>query len=458
MEQVKASDIAKLFGSCLDMDAQITDICTDSRQAAPGSLFVAIPGERVDGHDYVNTALEKGAGLALVERSGDYPPGRTILVKNTVKAMLELAAWYRTTVTPHVIAITGSVGKTTTKDMIAAVLSSAMPTIKTIGNQNNEIGAPRTILSIARNTQAAVIEMGMCGFGEIDELARAAKPEIGVITNVGVNHLEQLGSRENILKAKLELAENLPEGAPLLLCADNDLLEKVEIPRLSVIYYGLDSDRADLRGSITGGDNIHTTFTISWQGSSWNAVIPGTGRHLVQNALAAFWIGTRLGLSPEQAIAALSDYRPSGMRQKPVEKYGITIVEDCYNASPDSMAAALTTLGEFHCTGRRYAVLSDMLELGSMEQEGHLAAGRLAAKNKLDGLFVWGDCKELYAQGAMEAGIAVVEQFDEKSQIAERLIEILKPGDVVWFKASRGKRLEEALTGLYDLMDKRYSQ
>lgn len=452
MEPITVAQLSKVLGGNLASQELVTGICTDSREAGPGSLFVAIPGERVDGHDYVATALAKGAPLALVQRDGGYPAGKTLLVPDTVAAMLTLAAWYRTTKKLHLVAITGSVGKTTTKEMIAAVLSAQFRTIKTIGNQNNEIGMPRTLLSIGDDTQVAVVEMGMCGFGEIAALAKAAQPELGVITNVGVTHLEQLGSRANILKAKLELAEALPDGARLFLCADSDLLEQVTIPRLDVVYYGLESPKATLRGTITGGDNSHMEFRIDWQGQQWRAAIPGAGRHLVQNALAAFGVGVWLGMEPETVIAALGDYQPTGMRQHIVEKNGITFVEDCYNASPDSMAAALATLADFSCTGKRYALLSDMLELGSVAKEAHYHCGELAAQSKLDGLLLWGEYAETIAAGARDAGFFAVEVLPHKAELAPRLKKLLAAGDVVWVKASHGQKLEDVLEALYALL------
>ena len=453
MESIKVWEIAQALGLHSDSTAEVTAICTDSREAGEGSLFVAIPGERVDGHDYVNRALAQGAGVALVEHTGDFPPERTLLVENTVAAMGVLSAWYRRRFSLQVVGVTGSVGKTTTKDMIAAVLEAGFTTIKTQGNQNNQIGAPRTLFSIDSATQAAVVEMGMSGLGEIAALADAAQPQIGVITNVGINHLEYLGTRENILRAKLELADALPDGAPLFLCSDNDLLQGVEIPRLHVVYYGLDGGRAQLRGEITQDTGHATHFTIHWQGKSWQASVPGTGRHLVQNALAAFGVGVTLGLEPQTAIRALQNYQPSGMRQHMVEKNGITIVEDCYNASPDSMAAALRTLRDYPCTGRRMAVLSDMLELGSMEEEGHRATGRLAAQAGLHSLWLWGRCAPLYQQGAVEAGMQNVHIYRQKAELAADLAKELRPGDMVWFKASRGQKLEEAMERLYQLLD-----
>ncbi|MEG1874428.1 MAG: UDP-N-acetylmuramoyl-tripeptide--D-alanyl-D-alanine ligase [Angelakisella sp.] len=451
MNPVKVTKLAEVLGTVCHNPGTITSLCTDSREAVPGSLFVAIPGERVDGHSYVGKALELGATAALVQRPGDYPADRTLLVEDTVKALLRFAAWYRTTLTPQLIAVTGSVGKTTTKEMIAAVVSAGFRTVKTIGNQNNEIGAPRTLLSMDSSTQAAVLELGMSGFGEIRALAQAARPQIGVITNIGVSHLEHLGSRENILKAKLELADCLPDGAPLFLCADNDLLEQVSIPRLSVLYYGIDSPKATLRGTITGGDAQHTDFIIAWQGGQYPAAIPGTGRHLVLNALAAFGVGVTLGMTPQAAVAALGDYQPSGMRQHVVNtSSGITVVEDCYNASPDSVAAALRTLGEFPCKGKRYAVLSDMLELGDATEQGHVSSGKLAAASGVDGLFVWGDHAALYAQGALAGGMTDVNILPNKQQLVTQLVQRLRPGDVVWFKASHSMKLEEAVEQLYE--------
>lgn len=452
MEALNNREIAAALGISYPVaEGVVSSICTDSREAASGSLFVAIPGERVDGHKYINVALSQGASLALAEREGDYPADRVLLVDNTVTAMLALAAWYRDRMSATVVAITGSVGKTTTKDMIAAVLSTQFRTVKTIGNQNNEIGTPRTIMSVDQDTQVAVVEMGMSGFGEIRALAQAAKPQIGVITNIGVSHMEHLGSRENILKAKLELAESLPDGATLFLCADNDLLKKVEIPRLNVVFYGVDNEKAAIRGTVTGNQPTRTDFTVDYMGEQWQASIPGTGKHLVQNSLAAFGIGVELGMEPQAAVAALSDYHPSGMRQNIVDKNGITIVEDCYNASPDSMAAALGTLREFPCTGKRYAVLSDMLELGDLSRDAHRDCGELAA-HCVDQLLLWGSFANDYAAGAREAGMQQVSILPDKIDLARLLADTLAPGDVVWFKASRGMKLEEAIEALYALL------
>ena len=343
MEKLTIREIAQALKIPCPMDGEVQSICTDSRQITPGCLFVAIQGENFDGHDFVRGAIQQGAVCALVHHPGDYPEGRTLLVEDTLKALLALSAWYRSKMPVRVVGVTGSVGKTTTKEMTAAVLSTHFSTIKTQGNLNNEIGAPKTLFTIEKDTQAAVVEMGMTGLGEIRDLALAAKPEMGIITNIGVSHLERLGTRENILRAKLELAECLPDGAPLLLCGDNDLLQKVKIPRLSIIFYGIDNQSCPICGTIKNTTPFSTGFSIAWEGKSYDAFIPGAGKHLVLAALAAFGAGVSMGMKPEEAVAALRDYIPSGMRQKVVEKGGVTVVEDCYNASPDSMAAALDT-------------------------------------------------------------------------------------------------------------------
>ncbi len=449
MEKLTIQEIAKALGTNCSRDGEVLSLCTDSRQITPGCLFVAIQGENFDGHDFIAAALDQGAACALAHHPGDFPRDRVLMVEDTLKALLALSAWYRDRMPARVVGITGSVGKTTTKEMVAAVLSARLSTIKTQGNMNNEIGAPKTLLTIGRDTQAAVIEMGMCGFGEIRDLALAAKPEIGVITNIGVSHMEQLGSRENILRAKLELAECLPDKAPLFLCGDNDLLAQIKIPRLSIVFYGIDNQNSDICGTIENSTPYSTEFTISWKGKRWQAAIPGAGRHLVLNALAAFGVGVTMGMEPEEAIAALRDYVPSGMRQRVVDHHGVTVIEDCYNASPDSMAAALDTLSRFPAEGRRIFAASDMLELGAISRRCHRQVGEQAARAGIDLLLAWGEMAEEIVLGAREKGMENARFFREKAAFAQALAETVAPGDLVWFKGSRGMKLEEVVQELY---------
>ena len=449
MDAVKLTLLAAAMGAETAVEADITHICTDSRKLTPGCLFVALEGETFDGHRFVKDALEQGAVAAVVHHPvEDVDEDKLLEVMDTQDALLDMASVYRDRFPElKLIAVTGSVGKTTTKDFIACVVAAGYNTHKTAGNQNNEIGVPATVYGITREHGAAVVEMGMQGLGEILDLTLALHPTVGVITNIGVSHIERLGSRENILKAKLELCEGLADGAPLFLCGDNDLLATVEEPRLEVIFYGVENPNCAIRGAEICEEGNTTRFVILAEGERLPAVIPCVGRHNVLNALAAFGVGRKLGIPAEACIRALQNYQPSGMRQHMVEWQGVTLVEDCYNASPDSMQAALATLRDYPCKGRRIALLADMLELGHIAEESHLAVGKLAA-DAADALYCTGPLGRLYAEGAGSAGLAEAHWFEDKTALARALGEALRPGDVVWAKASRGMKLEEVLEAL----------
>ncbi len=446
MEAVKLTLLAAAMGCETAVEADITHICTDTRKLTPGCLFVALRGENFDGHRFVKAALEQGAAAAVVHQPvEDVDQDKLLEVMDTQDALLDMAMIYREQFPElKLVAVTGSVGKTTTKDFIACVLQAGFCTHKTQGNQNNEIGVPATIYGLTHQHQAAVVEMGMQGLGEILDLTLALHPTVGVITNIGVSHIERLGSRENILKAKLELCEGMADGAPLFLCGDNDLLATVRQPRLDVIFYGVDNPDCAIRGCDLREEGNNCRFTICAEGQQWPAVIPCVGRHNVLNALAAFGVGRRLGIPAEKCIEALKNYQPSGMRQHMVQAGGATLVEDCYNASPDSMRAALTTLRDYPCTGRRIAVLADMLELGEIAEQSHLEIGRLAAQCA-DEVYCCGQLGKLYAQGA---GQTKGHWFAAKADLADALCGAVRPGDVVWAKASRGMQLEEVLQPL----------
>ena len=449
MEKLSLREIAAALGCPQPPEAEITRVITDSREAGEGALFIALPGERVDGHDYINKALAAGAEAAVAERDGDYAcPERVLRVGSSLRALLEISALYRSKMPAKVIGITGSVGKTTTKEMTAAVMASSYRTIKTEGNQNNEIGAPKTLMTITPETEVAVVEMGMSAPDEIKDLCYAAKPMMGIITNIGVSHIERLGSRENILKAKLELADALPDGATLLLCDDNDLLQTVDLPRLRIVRYGLRSSRAEIRATIVSATPLSTNFMLHAEGQSWRATIPGTGEHLVLNALAAFGAGRAMGIPAETAIEALKNYTPSGQRQKVVEHEGVTMVEDCYNASPDSMRAAIRTLGHFPCNGRRILVAADMLELGDIAEESHREIGTLIAAEGIDLLLTWGTLAQYASRAAKAAGMET-RHFETKEELTRYLTATARRGDVIWCKASHGMALEEVISAFY---------
>ena len=380
MQPVLSSVLLRGLGA-LAGDPEIASVVTDSREAGPGSLFVCIRGERVDGHDYALRALEAGAA-----------------------------------------GVTGSVGKTTTKEFCYAVFSAFGKTLRTQGNQNNEIGMPNTLFRLDKSVEYAVVEMGMQGLGEIRKLTLAAKPAGAVITCIGRSHLEQLGTRENILRAKLEICEGLPQGAPLVVNGDDDYLPGAAVrPDLEKVLFAVENPDADVRALdiVSGAEG--TRFTIADKAhGSLPAYIPAMGLHNVRNALSAYALATRLGLAPAAAAAALANYQTTGHRQHVVEHGGVTVIEDCYNANPDSMRAALLTLKEYPVRGRRVAVLGDMFELGAITRQAHAEVGALAARCGVDLLLTVG--------GAMRTGRESAAALQGQGRSAGPPYGVLPPG------------------------------
>lgn len=447
MEKLTVEEIINAVGGTVengDCHGIVTDISTDTREIRSGSLFVPIKGEQFDGHDFIEQAFSLGAVAVLSERkaAGDC----VIRVPDTRKAYLELAGWYRRRFPVTVVGVTGSVGKTTTKEMIATVLESKYKTLKTEGNFNNEIGLPRTLFRLNREIEMAVIEMGMSHFGEIHRLSGAASPNIGVITNVGLSHIENLGSREGILKAKLELLDGMELDAPLLLNCDNDLLAKAATTLdRRVITYGIESPEADFYGCHIVEQGLTTEFDILFHGNQVHAVLPTVGKHNVLNALVAFAVGLLNNISPKEVATALRNYIPTGMRQRIVDRNGFRLIEDCYNASPDSMRAALQVLSGLECSGKRIAVLADMLELGEYSKKAHTEVGEAVANSKADLLFCTGETAAHIVAGAKAAGLENAYFFSDRDQLVQAVKEQMQSGDCLLFKASRGMKLEELL-------------
>lgn len=452
MKCLTAKQIAEVVGGTYNADAEINEVCIDSRLCKPGCLYVAIKGENFDGHDFTASAFANGASAAIVHHDVD-ADGVLIRVEDTHKALMKLAHWYRTTFEIPVVGLTGSVGKTTTKEMTWFVLNEKYNALKTEGNLNNNIGLPRTLLRLEEDSEAAVIEMGMSSRGEIHELSLIAEPTIAIISNIGVSHMENLGSRENILKAKLEILDGLRENCPILLNGDDPYLAGAVIENHPVFYYGIDDKTCDYRAVNIEQSDENTEFDIVYDGKTQHAVIPTIGRHNVYNALAAFGTGMQLGVSPEEAVSGLAKYTPSGMRQRMKIINGIKFIEDCYNASPDSQRAALKMLSELKAN-RKIAVLGDMLELGTISEESHRNAGLLAAKAKVDILMTYGNRSIASAEKARECGVPEVFDFTDKKKLADKLYETLKSGDAVLFKASRGMALEDVISDLYERLNK----
>ncbi len=444
MLPLRLKEIAAALNSSCAEDKEALSVCTDSRKISEGCLFIALVGERFDGHDFVAQALEQGAAAAVCSKAVE-AKGEVLLVEDTGKALMQLAAYYRSLFSYPVVGITGSVGKTTTKEMVYAVLSEKFNTLKNEGNLNNEIGLPTTVFRMDSSYEAAILEMGMSAFGEISRLAQVAQPNVGIISKIGVSHIEHLGSREGILKAKLEILDGLKNGAPLIVNGDDDLLSKVELTDRRIIKFGIENPACDyLAKDIRQGEK-ETSFTAVFADKEITVTVPTVGRHNVYNALSAFAAGLELGVSPEQAAVGLSKYVTSGMRQRVGDFNGITVIEDCYNASPDSMRAAIEVLNSSSAKTKTL-VFGDMLELGSISEEAHRQIGALAAQKGIDRFYTYGEMAALAAASAKENGLKEVKSFDDKLLLADKLKKTLQAGDAVLFKASRGMKLEEVIS------------
>ncbi len=451
---LKLKEIADAIGAKTKSeipDVEITNICTDSRDVKPGSVFVALCGEKFDGHAFVKTAMQNGAMWAVVQKDGDYGTDNLLFVNTTRQAFLDIAGLYRSKFSPKVIAVTGSVGKTTTREMIAAVIKSKYKTLKTENNLNNEVGVPKTMLELDESIEAMVLEFGMVNLGEIRELTVPAKPDIAVITCIGTCHIENLGSRENIKKAKFEIVEGLKKGGTLLLNKDNDVLKDVCLSDYNVIYYAVVDTSADIRAKDIVEKDGETDFTIVSKDGEYLAHIPTMGEHNVLNALAGFGVGVAAGIAPEQCAIALANFKNTGMRQKVRISKGVTVVEDCYNANPDSMKAALNTLGaqKIKDGAQKIAVLGDMLELGTVAESSHYEVGKLAAE-KADLLLCFGELSKFTVSGAKENGLSKAYHFESKEELSKELKNKAKDGDIVWLKASRGMRFEDIAEVFYE--------
>lgn len=425
---------------------RLTGVETDSRAVTPGCLFVALKGEHVDGHDFLAAAEKNGAVAALVER-----PVETALpclvVENVLSAYGQIAAGYRKLLGLKVIGITGSVGKTTTKEMTACTLEGSFETARTEGNHNNNLGLPMSILHIPERAQLAVLEMGMNHFGEMAYLTDIARPDIAVITNIGTMHIEHLGSREGILRAKLEILQGVPEDGACVFNGDEPLLWALrEEKGPKKYYFGIENPACDVTASDIQELEDGMRFKVCGLSQQFELFVPSAGRHSVYNALAAATTALLLGVRPEQIQTRMEGFQNTGMRQRIYQQNGMTIIEDCYNAGPESTQAALEVLASCHAEGRRIAVLGDMLELGGRSSAEHYRIGRLAAA-RADMLFTYGFHSIRTVTGAITGGMAPknAEHFDTHEDLAHVLRTRAAEGDVLLFKGSRGMKMERAL-------------
>jgi len=460
-----------------DAGAVVTGVEVDSRLVRPGDLFAALPGERTDGHLYVGKAFDAGAVAALVSQSpeGGLPPGKALLhVGDVLRALGTLAARHRERFRLPVVGITGSVGKTTTKDLVAAALGSFFRVLANRGNLNTDIGLPLTLFELGPEHEVACLEMGMRGPGEIARLAELARPTVGVLTTVGPVHIERLGSLEAIAAAKEELLWALPADGVAVLNADDPRVAAMGArhrDRLrSVVTYGLEQPALVAAVDVDpGGDDGRASFRVTVAPGSGlptageaRFTVPLAGRHSVSNALAAVAVGLVLGVPPEALRAGLDQARLSGMRQEVSVVAGVRVVNDAYNAGPASMAAAIDLLRAFRASrgGRAVAVLGDMLELGDLSEAAHRELGELIARVGLDYLFACGRWAEVTVKAARSGGLGAerARHFaggTAKEDAARAALEVLRPGDTVLVKASRGMRFEDVVEMLLASLGRR---
>lgn len=448
ISELLAATGAELHGESIE---HFEDIVTDTRKITEGTLFVALSGERFNGEDFAAEAVEKGAAGVVVSRGcprEKYPSrGAVLVVENTLKAYQQIAHAWRMKFDIPVIAITGSNGKTTTKDLVAAVLSARGPVCKTQANFNNEVGLPLTLLSIRKEHVAAVVEIGMRGRHQIEELMPIAEPSIGIVTNVGETHIELLGSIENIARAKCEMVEGLPDNGTVILNADDQrvaaMAEKAK-PGVRVMTFGIESE-ADIRGESIHTDEYVTRFTVCYNDKFHDYVIPLLGMHNVYNALAAVTVGFAAGLSSVEIHKGFLALEATKMRFECSEKDGCRIINDAYNASPMSMKASLETAAKLNPESRLIAVLGDMLELGDISESAHREVGQEVGKNGFSTLITYGDMSRWIDEGARAEGVKDVRHASSHEEAAEMLKGIVKRGDTVLFKGSRGMKMEKIL-------------
>ena len=439
----------ELYNFTADGDCSFEYVCTDSREADGDTMFIATRGERVDGHDYIIKAIEAGCRCILCEYVPTNISGKQVafvVVENSIDAFADCAKGYRGGRYMPTVAITGSVGKTTTKELCAAILKRRFKTYYTEGNFNSVIGMPMSLMAAEADDEVAVFEMGMSGFGEIRSMTKAANPTIAMVTNIGSSHLEYLRTRENIAKAKLEIGEGVIDGGFLLLNGDEPLLEDHYSDRYDTVYIGSGYQFDNVRVESDG-----THFDLRFSGRTlFDLRVPIIGKHFAYNAAFASYAALLLGVSDDDVREGLASYVPGKMRMNIYEKDGVTVLADCYNAAPESMRGAIDTLSTIEVKGRRIAVLGDMKELGENCEFMHRSVGYYLAQKKIDVLLTVGGLGAVIAEGAMErTPIEAAFYCDNNEDAANKLREKLREGDAVLFKASRSMKFEEIIEAIF---------
>lgn len=439
---VTISELTDIVGgkyNGINKDKIIKYISTDTRDICDGALFIAIRG----GHEFIGAAVANGAACVLCERTN--VDTDTITVDNTLTAFAAIAKWYKNKTNPLTVAVTGSVGKTTTKEFIYAVLSEKYKTLKTEGNYNTEVGLPITLLALEPIHNAAVLELGMSYRGEIEHLSKCAEPDIAVITNIGVSHIENLGSRESIRDAKMEITHGLKLGGKFILNGDEPLLANID----NAIYVSMINNGADYFVSNIREFDDRTVFNIN---DTTDLEIPVIGRHNVLDAAYAYAVGKIVDLTIDEIRRGLKKFHNTGMRQNIYKLNGYNVIEDCYNAAPESMEAAINVLNLFKTNGKKIAILGEMRELGHMSTELHTRVGKAVSEANVDILITFGKAAIDIANGAVNSGFkgethTFIDLTDVKP-IGEMIKDMLNVGDIILFKASRAIQLERIINYL----------
>ena len=445
MRNITIGDVLKMTGAKagfeIDENARVCNISNDSRDIKEDTIYAAIVGERLDGHDFARAALENGAIAAIVEKR---VTEKDILVKDTRRALKDIAMGYRSRFDIPFLAVTGSSGKTTTKDMLYFAVSESRKTLRNLGNLNSEIGLPMTVFNLDESHECAVLEMGMYVQGEIDYLAEIVKPHFAIITNVGVAHIQSAGSRENILKAKMEIANYMTQSDVLLINGDNDMLQTVDTGAMkpSVYKYGLE-EHNDIRLISYETTESGMKIRADILGKITEYEIPTLGIHNIYNSLSVMGLCSLMGLDMKKSAEGIRKYQPSKYRMEIKSVSGKTLIEDFYNANPDSLRASIETFRQMQGE-RKVAVLADMLELGEISEKEHMNAG-IQASEIFDVIICIGSDAKYIGKGAIENGFdkGRVYYFANNEEAVSEINSILRPGDAVLMKGSRGMKLEE---------------
>lgn len=454
VEKMTAGEIVKAVEGTLlagDPETVIEHICIDSREAREGSLFIPIIGEKVDAHKFIAQVLDNGAAGVFMSHGDVTDPDKVhILVDDTVKAMGRLAAWYRRMFDMPIIGITGSVGKTSTKEMINAALETGFRTMKTAGNQNSQIGVPLTLFRMEQGQEMAVIEMGISEYGEMDNLVRFVEPDVAVVTNIGEAHLAQFGKMENTMKEKLKITSHFTEKNRVFLNGDDPLLRQAAASmKCPVVLFGTEPG-CDYRA-----ENIHiedgkNCFTLIYPEGREEVVIRQLGHHNVLNALVAIAVAKHFGIEPSKAKEGLSKYEGLPMRQQINHlSHGIKVIDDTYNASPASVKSGINVLHQLDNPGRKITVLADILELGDMSWQRHYDLGMEVAESGIDMVVTVGQEMKALAKAIVDSGKGIpVCSFDSNDAASQWLIGNIQDGDAVLVKGSRGMHEEEVVKAL----------